>query len=217
MDWPGVRADSTGPKNTLEEKVSSDAASLSKMISEQGFAFDELVEDQPRARGAKRVQWASIATHRRCRMDWCWATPSSKPLTVVWRHAGRPIFVRKLGNTSAADVLRREHDHGQRVWWESNATHPRHSIDAVPPSSGRSSGDSCSREGNVMLPTLSQAATRFVTNADAAVEVWAKEPRAPSEPVLGKGTATGEATTAESLSAGVQPWAMETRVLKGGV
>ena len=35
--------------------------------------------------------------------------------------------------------------------------------------------------------------------------------------ILGKGTATGEATTAESLSAGVQPWAMETRVLRAGV
>ena len=182
MDWPGVRADHTGPKNTLEEKVSSDAASWAKMISEQGFAFDELVEDQPRARGARRVQWASIATHRRCGMEWCSATPSSKSPTVeVWRHAGRPIFVRKLGNSSAVDVLRREHDHGQRVWWESNATHPSRSSDAVPPSSGRSSGESCSREGNAMLPTLSQAAASFVADADAAIDVWVEKPWAPSE------------------------------------
>ena len=141
--------------------VGSDAASWAKMILEQDLELDELVEDQPRARGAKRVQWASIATHRRCRMDWCWATPSSKPLTVVWRHAGRPIFVRKLGNTSAADVLRREHDHGQRVWWKANAIHPWRSSDAVPPSSERSAGDSWSREGEAFPPTLSAAGTSF--------------------------------------------------------
>ena len=40
-----------------------------------------------------------------------------------------------------------------------------------------------------------------------------EQPWAPSGPVLGKGAAIGEAT-AKSPSAGVQPWAMETNVLR---
>ena len=48
-------------------------------------------------------------------------------------HAGRVMFLGKLGRTAAAaDVLRREHGRGQGVWWGANATHPWRSWDAVP-------------------------------------------------------------------------------------
>ena len=51
----------------------------------------------------------------------------------AWLLAGRVIFLGKLGSTAAAaDVLRREHDRGQGVWWEANATHPWGSRGAVP-------------------------------------------------------------------------------------
>ena len=59
--------------------VGSDAASWAKMILEQDLELDELVEDQPRTRGTRRVRWASIAIHRRCSMEGCYATPSSEP------------------------------------------------------------------------------------------------------------------------------------------
>ena len=81
------------------------------------------------------------------------------PVVEAWLHAGRVIFQGKLGSTAAAEVLRRELDRGQGVWWKANAIHPWRSSDAVPPSSECSDGDSCSREGNVFLPTLSQAGT----------------------------------------------------------
>ena len=102
------------------------------MILEQGLEVDEPVEDQPRTRGTRRVRWASIATHRRFSMEGCCATPSSEISDgggVAAR--GEVIVLRKLEITAAAEVLRREHDRGQRVWWEANATHPWRSRDAV--------------------------------------------------------------------------------------
>ena len=51
----------------------------------------------------------------------------------AWLHAGRVIFLGKMGSTAAAaKVLRREHGRGQGVWWEANATHPWCSRGAVP-------------------------------------------------------------------------------------
>ena len=123
---------------------------------EQGLALDELVEDQARRRGTRRIQWASIAVHRRCSMEGYHRRNS--PTVEAWLQAGRVIFLGKLGRTAAAaEVLRRVHGCGQGVWWQANATHPWRSIDAVPLSSERSDGDSWSREGDVFLPTLSAA------------------------------------------------------------
>ena len=62
----------------------------------------------------------AVAHHRR-----------KSPIVEAWLHAGRVIFLRKLGSTAAAEVLRRDHDRGQGVWWEVNATHPWRSRDAV--------------------------------------------------------------------------------------
>ena len=64
---------------------------------------------------------------------------------------------------------------------------------------------------------LSTAGTSWLAEADAedAISVDV-QPRAPSGPVLGKGAATGDAT-ATTLSAGVQPWAMETKSPSAGV
>ena len=83
------------------------------------------------------------------------------PVVEAWLHAGRVIFQGKLGSTAAAEVLRRELDRGQGVWWKANAIHPWRSSDAVPPSSERSAGDSWSREGEAFPPTLSAAGTSF--------------------------------------------------------
>ena len=45
----------------------------------------------------------------------------------AWLHAGRVIFLRKLGSTSAAEVLQQEHGRWQGVGWEATATHTWHS------------------------------------------------------------------------------------------
>ena len=130
---------------------------------EQGLALDELIEDQARRRGTKRVRWASIAVPRRCSMEGCCITPSSELSddgSVVARREG-DVPAEKLGSTAAAEVLRRELDRGQGVWWKANAIHPWRSSDAVPPSSERSAGDSWSREGEAFPPTLSAAGTSF--------------------------------------------------------
>ena len=94
---------------------------------------------------------------------WRGAVPHHRrnsPTVQAWLHAGRVMFLGKLGSTAAAaEVLRREHDRGQGVWWKANATHPWRSSDAVPLSSERSDNDSGSREGDVFPPTLSAAGT----------------------------------------------------------
>ena len=57
----------------------------------------------------------------------------NSPTVEAWLHAGRVIFLGKLGSTAAtAELLRREHGRGQGVWWEANATHPWRSRGAVP-------------------------------------------------------------------------------------
>ena len=92
---------------------------------------------------------------------WKGAVPHHRrnsPTVEAWLHAGRVVFVGKLGSTAAAaEILRGEHDRGQGVWWEANATHPWRSRDAMPPSSERADGDSWSREGDVFPPTLRAA------------------------------------------------------------
>ena len=70
------------------------------------------------------------------------------------------ISAEKLGSTAAAEVLRREHDRVQGVWWKAYATHPWRNSDAVPFSSERSDVDSWSREGDAFPPTLCAANTR---------------------------------------------------------
>ena len=102
---------------------------------EQGLALDELIEDQARRRGTKRVRWASIAVPRRCSMEGCCITPSSELSddgSVVARREG-DVPAEKLGSTAAAaEVLRRGHGRGHGVWWEANATHPWRGRGAVP-------------------------------------------------------------------------------------
>ena len=102
---------------------------------EQGLALDELVGDQARRRGTRRVRWASIAVHRRCSMEGCCTTPSSELSDgggVVARREG-DVPAEKLQSTAAAaEVLRREHLRGQGLWWEANATHPWCSRGAAP-------------------------------------------------------------------------------------
>ena len=57
----------------------------------------------------------------------------NSPTVEPWLHAGRVIFLWKLGSTAAAaEVLRREHGRRQGMWWEANATHPWRSRGAVP-------------------------------------------------------------------------------------
>ena len=100
---------------------------------EQGLALDELVKDQARRRGKRRVRWASIAVHRRCSMEGCCTTPSSELSDGGGVVERRVMFLGKLGSTAAAaEVLRREHGRGKGVWWEANATHPWRSRGAVP-------------------------------------------------------------------------------------
>ena len=98
---------------------------------EQGLAFDELVEDQARRRGTRRVRWASIVIPRRCSVEGCCTTPSSElsdggvphhrrsSLMVEARlHVDRVTFLGKLGSTAAAtEALRREHGR----WWASSS------------------------------------------------------------------------------------------------
>ena len=103
-----------------------------------------------------------IKRHPPAGAAWRGAMPHHRRKSLMveaWLHAGRVVFLRKLGSTAAAEILRREHDRGQGVRWEANATHPWRSRDAVPPSSERFDGDSWSRDGNVFLPTLRQAGT----------------------------------------------------------
>ena len=52
--------------------------SWAKMIFEKGLALDDLVEDQARRRGTRKVRWASIAAHRRCSMEGSCTTPPSE-------------------------------------------------------------------------------------------------------------------------------------------
>ena len=102
-----------------------------EIVLEHGLALDELVQDQAPRRGTRRGRWASIAVHRRCSMERYHRRNS--PTVEAWLHAGRVMFLGKLGRTAAAaDVLLREHGRGQGVWWGANATHPWRSWDAVP-------------------------------------------------------------------------------------
>ena len=121
----------------------------------------------------------------------------------------------KLGSTAAAaKVLRQEHDRGQGMWWEANATYPGRSRDVVPPSSERFDGDSCSREGNVFFPTLSQAETSLSGGRRSGRRSLGGSTTVGAVRTgLRQGAATEEAT-AKNPSAGVQPWAMEIKVLR---
>ena len=101
---------------------------------EQGLALDELVEDQARRRSTRRVRWASIASTAGA--AWRGDVPHHRrnsPTVEALLHAGKVMFLGKLGSTAAAaEVLRREHGCGQGVWWEASATHPWRSRGAVP-------------------------------------------------------------------------------------
>ena len=44
------------------------------------------------------------------------------PMVTSWMHAGRAMFLRKLGSTAAAIVLRREQSRWQGDWWGADET-----------------------------------------------------------------------------------------------
>ena len=138
------------------------AASWTKMIFEQGLAVDELVEDQPRTRGTRRVRWASIAAHRRCSMEGCCTTPSSE------HSDGGGVAARRGGDIPGEAwkySSNRSPTTGALSWVRSlgkaNATHPWLSSDAVPPLSERSDRDSWSLESEASSPRLCAAGTSF--------------------------------------------------------
>ena len=82
----------------------------------------------------------------------------------AWLHAGRVIPAEKLASTAAAEVLRREHGHGKRVWWEADATHSWHRGCCDTPSSEISDGGGVAvrREGDISAEKLASTASAEV-------------------------------------------------------
>ena len=128
-----------------------------------GTASRSMSSFKTRPEGEAQVEFGGHQSPATAGAIWRGAVPHHRrnsPTVQAWLHAGRVMFLGKLGSTAAAaEVLRREHDRGQGVWWKANATHPWRSSDAVPLSSERSDGDSWNREGDVFPPTLSAVGT----------------------------------------------------------
>ena len=117
---------------------------------------------------------------------------------------------------------------GKEFYCKANATHPWCSSDAVPLSSERSAGDSWSREGDVFPPTLSAAGTSLAggsrcgrcslggstTEGVVRTDLWqgTSNSRSNSSTSFGGNTAVDNGD--KSPSAGVQPWATETKLLR---
>ena len=140
------------------------------MILEQGFAVDELVEDQLRTRGTRRVGWASIVIHRRCSMEECCTTrllELSDGGGVTALREGD--ILRKLASTAATEVPRREYDRGQNVWWEAHANHPWRSRDTM----------LCHHRRNALTMTAGARRVRVLCNAQPSGDQlgWQKQMR----------------------------------------
>ena len=154
-------------------RVGSDAASWAKTL-EQGLALDEPVgrpASSARHRmktSLKREAQGESGGHQSppaAGAAWRGAVPHHRrnsPMVGAWLHAGRVRFLRKLGSTAAAEVVRREHDRRQEFGGRLTQPIPGEAgRNAVPPSSQRYNGDSWGREGGVFAPTLSPAWTSF--------------------------------------------------------
>ena len=137
------------------------------------------------------------------------------PTVDAWLHAGRVMFLGKLGSTASAP---KSYDGSMVVGKEFGGR-------LTQPTPGAAAMLYHYRQNALTLIAGARRVTCFrqrcaqrapawlaETDAEDAVSVEV-QPWASSGPILGKGAATGE-STAKSPSAGVQPWAMETKVLR---
>ena len=89
-------------------RVGSGAASWARIL-EEGLALDELVEMKTSIEGEAQGEFGGHQSPPTAGAAWKSAVPHHRrnsPMVEAWLHAGRVIYLRRLGSTAAAEAPR---------------------------------------------------------------------------------------------------------------